>query len=56
MRRLWLIQAAGNALLFWCGFTWLGIRDSKTWKLMETAVFGLLILAPWLWQIGRAHV
>lgn len=49
MRRLWLLQAAGNALLFWCAFTWLGIRDSKSWQLMETAVFGWLILVPWLW-------
>ena len=49
MRRLWLIQAAGNALLFWCAFTWLGIRDAKTWQLIATAVFGLLILVPWLW-------
>ena len=37
MKRLWLIQAVGNALLFWCAFTWLGIRDSKTWQLVETA-------------------
>ncbi len=49
MKRLWLIQAAGNALLFWCAFTWLGIRDSRNAQLLETAVFGLLILASWLW-------
>ena len=49
MRRLWLIQAAGNALLFWCAFTWLGIRDSKSLQLIETAVFGLAIVIPWLW-------
>jgi hypothetical protein len=49
MKRLWLIQAAGNALLFWCAFTWLGIRDSKTWQLVETAVLSLLIVVPWLW-------
>jgi hypothetical protein len=49
MKRLWLIQAAGNALLFWCAFTWLGIRDSRTSQLAETAVFGILILVPWLW-------
>jgi hypothetical protein len=49
MKRLWLIQAAGNALLFWCAFTWLGIRDSRSAQLLETAVFGLLILASWLW-------
>ena len=53
MKRLWLIQAAGNALLFWCAFTWLGIHDSNTWQLVETAVVGLLILLPWLWlQVG----
>jgi len=49
MKRLWLIQAAGNALLFWCAFYWLGIRDSKTWQLAETVVLGLMILVPWLW-------
>ena len=49
MKRLWLIQAAGNALLFWCAFAWLGIRDSRDWQLAETAVLGLLILASWLW-------
>jgi hypothetical protein len=49
MKRLWLIQALGNALLFWCAFAWLGIRDSKTSQLVETAVFGVLILLPWLW-------
>lgn len=49
MKRLWLIQAAGNALLFWCAFAWLGIRDAKSWQLIETAVLGLAILIPWLW-------
>jgi len=49
MKPLWLIQAAGNALLLWCAFTWLGIRDSRGWQLMETAVLGLLIVVPWLW-------
>jgi hypothetical protein len=49
MKRLWLIQAAGNALLFWLAFTWLGIRDSRNWQLAETATLGLLILAAWLW-------
>ena len=49
MKRLWLIQAVGNALLFWCAFTWLGIRDSKTLQLVETALLGLVILVPWLW-------
>jgi hypothetical protein len=49
MKRLWVIQAVGNALLFWCAFTWLGIRDSKALQLVETALFGLLILIPWLW-------
>jgi hypothetical protein len=49
MKRLWLIQALGNALLFWLAFTWLGIRDSKTWQLAETAGLGLLIVLPWLW-------
>jgi hypothetical protein len=49
MKRLWLIQAVGNALLFWCAFTWLGIRDSKGWQLTETAVFGVMIAALWLW-------
>jgi len=49
MRRLWLLQAIGNALLFWCAFVWLGIRDSKALQLTETAVLGLLILVPWLW-------
>ena len=49
MRLLWLIQAVANALLFWCAFAWLGIRDSRTSQLIETAVFALLILIPWLW-------
>src|SRR5579864_7986252 len=49
MKRLWLIQAVGNALLFWCAFAWLGLRDSRTSQLIETAVFGMLILLPWLW-------
>lgn len=49
MKRLWLIQAAANGVLFWCAFTWLGIRDSRTSQLIETAVLGLLILVPWLW-------
>ena len=49
MKRLWLIQAVGNALLFWGAFTWLGIRDAKTWQLAESAGLGLLILISWLW-------
>jgi hypothetical protein len=49
MKRLWLIQAAANALLFWFAFTWLGIRDSRSSQLVETAAFGLLILISWLW-------
>ena len=49
MKRLWLIQLIGNALLFWCAFVWLGIRDSRTSQLIETALLGLLILIPWLW-------
>jgi hypothetical protein len=49
MKRLWLIQAAGNALLFWCAFNWLGLRDARASQLAETAVFGLLILILWLW-------
>jgi hypothetical protein len=49
MKRLWLIQAVGNALLFWAAFTWLGLRDSRNSQLIETALFGLLILIPWLW-------
>jgi hypothetical protein len=49
MKRLWLIQAAGNAALFWLAFTWLGIRDSRGGQLVETAVLGLLIAASWLW-------
>lgn len=49
MKRLWLIQAVGNALLFWCAFTWLGIRDARSGQLVATAVFGLLIATSWLW-------
>jgi hypothetical protein len=49
MKRLWLIQAIGNALLFWAAFAWLGLRDAKTSQLVETVIFGLLILIPWLW-------
>ena len=49
MKRLWLIQAAANALLSWCAFAWLGIRDSRASQLLETVIFGLLIVVPWLW-------
>lgn len=49
MKRLWLIQAIANALLFWAAFTWLGLRDSRNSQLIATALFGLLILIPWLW-------
>jgi hypothetical protein len=56
MKRLWLMQATGNALLFWCVFTWLGIRDSRPAQLMETAILGLLILIPWLWLQDGAFV
>lgn len=49
MKRLWLLQAAGNALLFWCAFTWLGIRDSRASQLVETVLLGLAIVLPWLW-------
>jgi hypothetical protein len=49
MKRLWLLQALGNAFFFWCAFTWLGLRDSRTSQLIETGVLGLVILISWLW-------
>jgi hypothetical protein len=49
MKRLWLIQATGNALLFWLVFGWLGLRDAKTSQLIQTFVYGVLLLFPWLW-------
>jgi hypothetical protein len=49
MKRLWLMQLIGNALVLWLGFMWLGIGDSGAGQLAETVSFGLLIAAPWLW-------
>jgi hypothetical protein len=49
MKRLWLMQLIGNALVLWLGFMWLGIGDSRAGQLAETVSFGLLIAAPWLW-------
>jgi hypothetical protein len=49
MKKLWLLQVVGNALAFGALYRWLGLRDSKMSQLVMTAVFGLLILVPWLW-------
>ena len=44
MKRPFLIQLVGNAVLFGLVWTWLGIADAKTWQLLLTAVLGVFIL------------
>ena len=44
MKKPFLIQLVGNAVLFGMVWTWLGIADAKTWQLLLTAVLGVFIL------------
>lgn len=49
MKRAWLAQFAGNAVLLFLIWEWLGIRDARAWQLALTASLGLIIIAGTLW-------
>jgi len=54
MRRLSLmqVQLAGNALLLWLAYEWLGVGESSIPRLLWSAVFALAILAAFCWLHG----
>lgn len=49
LRRLFVVQLAGEAILFAMFWVWLGVQDAKTWQLGITALLGLVILAGFGW-------
>lgn len=54
---LWVLHAAGNLILFWLLYAWLGIGDQKTVQLLMTALvaFFLLLCAAWLHGAAFLH-
>ena len=52
LRSLGLIHIAGNAILLWLGYYWLGIGESKTSILLWNFVLGLFTLALFCWLHG----
>jgi hypothetical protein len=52
VKRLWLADLAGSALLLFLVDVWLGIPDRKTWQLAATAVLGLAIVGAALWLVA----
>jgi len=50
--RLWLLHLLANALLIGGAYLWLGIRDATGLQLVETALFGLLLIALTVWLHG----
>jgi len=56
MRRLFLLQLAGNALLLWLAYEWLGVDESSGLKLVWSTVDALLILALGCWLHGATMI
>jgi hypothetical protein len=56
MRRLFLLQLAGNALLLWLAYAWLSVDESSGLKLVFSTVDALLILALACWLHGANMV
>jgi hypothetical protein len=54
--RLFLLQLAGNALLLWLAYEWLGVDESSGLKLVWSTVDALLILALGCWLHGATMV
>ena len=52
MRRLYLVQLVGNALLLWLGYEWLGVGESTIPRLLWSAVFALALLTAFVWLHG----
>ena len=56
LRNLFLLQLAGNALLLWLGYEWLGVDESSGGKLLWSAVEALIILTLVCWLHGATMV
>jgi hypothetical protein len=57
LRKLFLLHFAGNALLLWLGYEWLGVGESSGPRLALSAfeALALLTLACWLHGAAFAH-
>jgi hypothetical protein len=44
MRKIWLLQFIANAAIVFAFYEWLGLRDSRAWLLIVSALLGLAIL------------
>jgi hypothetical protein len=51
---LWAAHLAGNALLLWLGYYWLGLGESHAPALLWSAVVALAIVAAACWLHGAA--
>ena len=47
--RLWLVNAAGNALLLVLMYWWLAIPERRAWQLAASALLGLFIVLATMW-------
>jgi hypothetical protein len=59
MRAAWplfLVQAAGNALLLWLGYYWLGVGESRALALLWSALVALAMVVGAGWLHGAAFV
>ena len=52
MKRLLILQLAGNAVLLWLAYVWLGVGESSIPRLLWSAILALAILAAFCWLHG----
>jgi len=52
MKTLAAVHFAGNALLLWLGYYWLGVGESRTSSLLWSAVIALVLLCLTCWLHG----
>jgi hypothetical protein len=55
-RPLWIVHLAGNALLLWLGYYWLGVGESRALALVWSALVALAIVCGACWLHGAAFV
>ena len=53
-RMLCLLQLAGNALILWLGYYWLGVGESTLGRLTWSALLALAIIASTVWLQGSS--
>jgi hypothetical protein len=56
LRKMLAVQLAGNALLLWLAYEWLGLAESNRFRLTLSALDALAILALFCWLHGATVV